>query len=418
MIKSLVKPKFPAARCLLAGVMFYGCALLGPAPGLAQQIPADVHTKPIAKTSPSKPAQDPENGNNLQQSLSRIRIQSNLVIAPVTVTDRAGNFVENLSKEDFRILDNGMPQQITHFQLALQPVALVIVIQTNQSVDPLLDQVRPVGSEFSGLLVGEKGVAAVLTFADRVHVLQNFTSDPMALKTALNHLEAAGGKARLNDALARAIVMLSERPTAERRIIIVFSEGYDRGSETAKQQIVQAAADADVAVYGLRFDPTEILLKRQDNPSTPNTEYNADAYPGIPGSPHTPETTRIANSPSYLSPLDLIGKSITAARSARPKAKSLVQQYAALTGGVAYSHWSRGGLQNQIQRMALDVNSQYVLAYVPNDLKQPGFHRLEVSVIEPRLKTRARAGYFYGVTTKVPTKMPPKIKPKKTVGSR
>jgi VWFA-related protein len=223
---------------------------------------------------------------------------------------------------------------------------------------------------------------------------------------------AGGAKARLNDALARAILMLSERPTAERRVIIVFSEGYDRGSETAKQEIVQAAADADVTIYGLKFDPTEVLLRRKDSPSVPNTLYNNDALPGVPGAPHTPETTRDYNSAPYLSPLDLIGKSITAARSARPKAKSLLQQYAALTGGIAYNHWWRGGLENQIQRIALEVNSQYVLAYVPSTLKQAGFHRLQVTVNEPRLTVRARAGYFYGVTTHVPTKMPPKIKAK------
>ena len=402
------------AEYFLVAAMTWTGFSFASAPLAAQQIPADIGTVPAkAKPVAPKASPDPNTSGNLQQGLAQIHIQSNLVIAPVTVMDRSGNFVEDLSQNDFQILDNGVPQQITHFQLALQPVALVIVVQTNQSVDPLLDQVRPVGSEFSGLLVGQKGVAAVLNFADRVHVLQGFTSDPMALRTALNHLETSGSKARLNDALARAVLMLSERPTDERRVIIVFSEGYDRGSETARQQIVQAAADADVTIYGLRFDPTEVLLTRKDSPSAPNTLYDNNALPGVPGAPHTPQTTQAYNSAPYLSPLDLLGKSLTAARSARPKAKSLVEQYAALTGGVAYSHWSRGGLENQIQRMALEINSQYVLAYVPNNLKEPGFHRLQVEVTDSSLRVRYRAGYFYGVTTKIPTKMPPKIKPKK-----
>jgi VWFA-related protein len=405
---------------LLTGPLVAACAvvlvlgLLASVPSPAQQIPGDINataTKPKA-SSPAKPSPDPNNANTLQQGLARIRIQSNLVVAPVTVIDRNGNFIQDLTQNDFRIFDNGLPQQITEFQLAMQPVALAIVVQTNMSVEPLLDQVRPVGSEFSGLLVGQQGVAALVTFADRVHVVQDFTNDPLALRAAISHLAAAGGKARLNDALARAILMLSERPTAERRVIVVFSEGYDHGSETAKQEVVQAAADADVTIYGLKFDPTEVLLRRQDSPSAPNTLYDNDALPGVPGAPHTPDTTREYNSAPYLNPLDLIGKSITAARSARPKAKSLLQQYAALTGGIAYNHWWRGGLENQIQRIALEVNSQYILAYAPNDLKQIGFHRLQVLVNEPKLNARYRAGYFYGVTTKVPTKMPPKIKPK------
>jgi VWFA-related protein len=382
---------------------------------MAQQIPGDINStanKPAAaRAVKSTPDPDPDNTNTLQQGLARIQVQSNLVVAPVTVVDRSGNFIQDLSENDFRIFDNGVPQRITEFQLATQPVALVIVVQTNESVESLLGQVRPVGSEFSGLLVGQSGVSALISFADRVHVLQNFTNDPMALRAAMAHLVVTGGKARLNDALARAILMLSERPTAERRVIVAFSEGYDHGSETAKQEIVQAAADADVTIYGLKFDPTEVLLRRQDSPSTPQTLYNNDALPGVPGAPHTPDTTAEYNPPSYLNPLDLIGKSITAARSARPKARSLLEQYAALSGGFAYNHWWMGGLENQIQRVALEVNSQYVLAYAPSTLKQTGFHRLQVEVNEPKLRLRYRAGYFYGVTTKIPTKMPPKIKP-------
>jgi VWFA-related protein len=402
----------PIVRLLVACVVTL--SVVASLPSLAQQIPGDIKatvTKPHSNPE-SKPKTDPDNANTLQQGLARIRVQSNLVVAPVTVMDRSGNLIEDLSQSDFRVFDNGVPQRITQFELATQPVALVIVVQTNDSVDPLLYQVRPVGSEFSGLLVGQRGVAAVISFADRIKVLQNFTNDPLALRAAMSHLVATGSKARLNDALARAILMLSERPAAERRVIIVFSEGYDRGSETNKQEIVQAAADADVTIYGVRFDPTEVLLRRKDSPSVPNTLYDNDALPGVPGAPHTPETTRQYNSAPYLSPLDLIGKSITAARSARPWSKSPLGQYADLTGGIAYSHWWRVGLQNQIQRIALEVNSQYILAYVPSTLKETGFHRLQVEVNESSLRLRYRAGYFYGVTTKVPTKMPPKIKPK------
>jgi VWFA-related protein len=384
-------------------------------PAAAQQIPADIKA-PITRPSPVRPAKsaaDPSNPTALQQSLAHIHIQSNLVIAPVTVMDRRGNFIEDLSKNDFRILDNGVPQQITEFQLAMQPIATVIVVQTNESVDPLLYQVRPLGSEFSGLLVGQKGVAALITFADRVHVVQGFTNDPLTLRENMRHLVATGGKARMNDALARAILMLSERPTAERRVIILFSEGYDRGSETTKQQIVQGAANADVAIYGLKFDPTEVLLRNKESPSAPDTLYNNNALPGVPGAPHTPLSTQQANMAPYVNPLDLAGKALTAARAARPKAKSPMEEYAALSGGAAYHSWSKSGLENLVQHIALEINSQYVLAYVPSTLKEPGFHRLQVEVNEPSLRVRTRAGYFYGVTTKVPTKMLPKIKPQK-----
>jgi VWFA-related protein len=370
--------------------------------GSQQRVPGGSLQSPAM----SKSAPDP---SGLVSSLASIKVQSSLVVTPVTVTDRHGNLIEDLSENDFHVLDNGVPQQITQFQLSLQPVAVVIVVQDNASVGPLLDQVQPVGPEFSGLLVGEKGVAAVLAFSDKVRVVQNFTNNPTLVKDAIASFHVEGSKARLNDALARAILMLSERPTAERRIVIVFSEGFDHGSETNRAEIIDAAANANVAIYGLRFDPTEVLAKRKDAPVNPTAEYNAMALPGVPGQPQTPSSTEEYNNPSYLSPLDLGAKTITAARAARPKARSLVWQYAQATGGREFSHWTEGGLQNQIQRMALEINSQYILAYMPSTLNQTGFHRIQVQLSDSALRVRARTGYFYGVTTKAETKTATKV---------
>jgi VWFA-related protein len=363
---------------------------------------------PVRQEKAAKPA-DP-NADVLPKELARIHVQSSLVVAPVTVLDRRGQFVQSLSQDDFRVLDNGVPQRITEFSEEIQPVALAVVVQNNYSVQPLLSQVRPLGPEFSGLLVGSQGSAAVLEFSDRVNVLQPFTTNPTAIKLAFTKIHTSGSKARLNDALARAILMLSERPPTEKRVIVVFSEGYDHGSETKKDEIIQAAANADVTIYGLRFDPTEVLLRRQDAPRNPTAIYDADGLPGVPGQPQTPTSTQLANNPSYVSPLDLAAKSLTAARAARPKAKSLIEHYCMVTGGDNYSHWFEHGLQNQLQRVALEVNSQYVLAYNPTTLRQPGFHRLQVMVLEPNLRVRYRAGYFVAATTPAQTKAASKVK--------
>ena len=373
--------------------------------GTAQNPAAKVQSTAASK---SAPAPDPDT-SALGQSLARIRVQSSLVVTPVTVTDRHGNLIQDLSENDFHIFDNGVAQQIAQFEASVQPVAVVIVVQDNASVGPLLDNVHPVGPEFSGLLVGSKGVGSVMTFADRVQVVQNFTNNPASIKLAMENIEVQGTKARLNDALARAILMLSERPTVERRIVVVFSEGSDHGSETNRAEIIQAAANANVAIYGFRFDPTEVLLKRKDSPSNPTTEYNAMALPGAPGEPNTPSTEAEYNNEAYLSPLDLLGKSVTAARAARPKARSLVTLYCQASGGRSFSNWTEAGLQNQIERMALEVNSQYVLAYMPSTLNQAGFHRIQVQLSDSSLRIRYRTGYFYGPTTKAEAKTATKV---------
>lgn len=336
--------------------------------------------------------QAPQTPEQTLKGLASIHVQSTLVEAPVTVVDSQGNYVQNLSESDFEVLDNGVPQNITRFGLATQPVALVIVVQTNQTVDPLLYQVRPLGSLFSGLFLGTKGEAAVICFDDNVRVVQNFTNDPNALDAALRHIDSAGTRARLNDALARAILMLSDRPTSERRVILVFSEGLNSSSETSREEIIRAATAADVAIYGVRFEPEKALLNNKQEAPAPDPIDTNMARPGPPGRPQTPGT----NASYWSTPINglpLMTDSLNVLRSAR--FKDIMDAYAKYTGGQSFGNWKQSSFQNRLQKIALDVNSQYMLAYAPSTLKQTGFHRLVVRVREPGLKTRARAGYFY-----------------------
>lgn len=324
-----------------------------------------------------------------------IHVQSDLVQAPVSVIDRSGNYVQTLSESDFEILDNGVPQHITRFGLAMQPVALVILIQTNDAVEPLLQEVRPLGSVFSNMMVGTKGEIAVLSFAGQTKVLQNFTGDYGTLQKTLQHLEASGTGTRLNDGLARAILMLTERPSKERRVIVVISEGFDRGSETSQAEIVRAATSAGIAIYGLRFEPINLFLKNKPQYAPPNPIDVNMGRPGLPGQPHTPDSTREYSNPVGTgNVLPLISDAINAARSS-VRLKNLVDTYSKYTGGVALGDWTKSGFDNHLQRIALDVNSQYMLAYVPSTLNEQGFHRIEITVREPGLKVRTRSGYFY-----------------------
>ncbi|MGH9357841.1 MAG: VWA domain-containing protein [Terriglobia bacterium] len=336
---------------------------------------------------------DPAAEASVPKSLSSIHIQSSLVETPVTVRNGAGDFIQNLSKNDFKVLDNGAPQRIVKFGQATQPVALVILVQTNQAVAPLLDQVRPLGPLFSNLLLGKKGEAAVVCFDTKVRVMQSFAADPAMLGQTLQHITDEGTRARLNDALARAILMLSSRPPAERRIIVAFSEGLDRGSETTKEEIIRAATGADVAIYGLQFKPAAVLLNNPEPSPQPDVLDDNLARPGRPGAPNTPGTLQQYYSMPNMSALPLIsgiGNMIASAGG-----NNLLKLYAEFTGGTVFSHWKSNQLQKQLTQVALEVNSQYMLAYVPSTLDEAGFHRVQVHVTQPGLKVKARAGYFY-----------------------
>ena len=130
--------------------------------------------------------------------------------APVTVINSKGDYVFDLQEKDFEVLDNGVRQKIEQFSLEQRPLAAVIVVEANSTSEPLLGEVRPLGPVFSSLMLGPQGQAAVVTYGDQMRTVQDFTQNGDELETALRHVEARGGSQHLNDALARAIVMLAE----------------------------------------------------------------------------------------------------------------------------------------------------------------------------------------------------------------
>ena len=352
------------------------------------------------QSAPSgSPAKAPGNSGNTKEIPSgvRIHIQSNLVTAPVTVVDRhTGEFVYDLKESDFEILDNGKPQQITGFSRESHKISAVILIQTSDSVTPLLGEIKNLAPLFSELMLGPKGEAAVITFGSEVKVDQGFTNSGAELDSTLQRLLPDGNKARMNDALMQGINLLQHRPKGERRVIVVFSSGYDSGSQTSKNEIVRRASAAEVEIYGLGLSLTKSYLTRDKEPLNPPTsaQNESGATPPQPGKPTTPTSS-----------MGTFGVTMPITGAIRPAIRAPqsilfsndAEAYAAYTGGVFYSQWSSQALQSHLSRIAADVHSQYLLTYVPNNLSETGFHRVEVEVNrkDMKLKIRTRRGYFY-----------------------
>jgi VWFA-related protein len=320
-----------------------------------------------------------------------IHVQSPLVVLPITVTDPAGNPVLDLKKREFRVLDDNTPQKITSLSIRLQPVAAVIVIQADEGVAPLIDQIHPLGVLFSNLLLGQPGEAAVITYADKVHLIQGFSGDPPTLEKSLKAITASGGKARMDDALVRAISMLRNQTKAKRRVVIAFSDGFDSGSKASPLEVIRDATAGGVSIYGLRFAPTYETWKQNDSsgpsPNTPN-------YGAMVGNPSEAMTDSSGGA-------DLLAPAVMALELGRAALRrNALQQYAQFTGGAVYKHWKAHAVQDQLQKIAVEVNSEYTLTYVPNALNKTGFHPILVEVSKAGLKVRTREGYFYTPTVK------------------
>ncbi len=367
------------ALLVLGGVLWPG------SPARAQEgVAGDI---PMAGSPKKTPPPDDE---GLKQA-PKLRVTTTIVSAPVTVLDSSGNYVYDLQEGDFSVLDNGVPQRIQSFGMEQQPLAAVIVVETNEMVGKLLDEVHPLGSIFSSLMIGPKGQAAVVTYGDGVREALDFTSDSDELESTLRQLKPFGHSSHLNDALALAVSMLEKRPKGERRVIVAFSDGIDVGSETDKDDVVRRATNDEVTIYGLGFKPARELWEQQPKAPAPDPLDTNIARPLPPNTAPTPTAAgQVYQTPIPVVPIILAsGQMIRSAMT-----KTLLEFYAGYTGGVYYSRWSKKNLQDDLNRIASEIQSQYELAYAPDTLGQTGFHRIVVQVRRPGVRVRTRAGYF------------------------
>src|SRR5258707_6623293 len=139
---------------------------LAHAPARAQAPSGPIAPKPGAEVQP--PPKDTQ---------AKVKVQVTLVNTPVTVRDGRGEMVHDLEARDFKVTDNGVAQQISHFDLGGDPISMVILIETSSRIEALLSEIRKTGILFTQTVMGPTGEAAVVGFNDSVDKLQDFTTN-------------------------------------------------------------------------------------------------------------------------------------------------------------------------------------------------------------------------------------------------
>ena len=176
----------------------------------------------------------------------------------------------DLEQEEFKVYDNGELQDIKQFDSEMRKLSLVIVVETNDTTVPFLDSVRPLGSMFSDLVMGPQGEVAVMTYSDHVDLALDFTSNGDKLDTVLRGLHGRGSGMHLDDAMAKALSMLEHRPKEDRKVVIIFSDGYNIGSQTKRSEIVQRSMNSNITVYGLGFSPLKGMWEKPAKDPAPD----------------------------------------------------------------------------------------------------------------------------------------------------
>jgi len=271
-----------------------------------------------------------------------IKVDTELVNLNVRVVDRNNRPVNNLSKADFRITEDGTPQSIEFFSKSEVPTNYTLVIDNSGSLRSQIEQVI----EASKILVGTnkpEDETSVIRFvsSDKIEILQNFTPNRTDINDALDSLYIEGGETAIVDAvyLAASEVAKYEKSTSQddrkRRALILVSDGEDRNSYYTQQQLFDLLRESDVQIYVVGF------------------------------------VRDLSSDKGFIT------------KSPQSKAKAFLEKLAAETGGKAYFPASVSELNGIARDIASELRTQYSIGYLPTNDRQDGTYRnIKVAVAE------------------------------------
>jgi len=289
------------------------------------------------------------------------RSQAKVVQVPVIVTTKDSRTVDDLTANDFRVLDDGMPQPVTmdDFISGLAPLSLVIAIQSSGTSKLALAKINHIGGMIQPLVMGTKGQAAVVTFDKEIAWLQDFTRDSNKISGAVRSLKAGtAARARMFDTIAEVAERMKRRPG--RRVLLLISEGRDQGSEAKFQQVMETVEREGIEVFGAHYSSYAMswISKPEDFPD--QGELNEMFF----------------------------------AQLARLGTTNPVRALALATGGSDAPFLRERGIEDAIQRLGSEVHSQYILSF-PQRGDATGEHQIEVSVPNrAELRIRSRRVYW------------------------
>ncbi len=337
--------------------------LLSVLTGAAPAAPAQSQNPPPPKPAPQKDEQeiDPDDV---------ISVSTTEVLLPVTVRDRSGRLVPDLTRKDFRVFENGIEQSLSDLSLRQVPVDVVLMIDASSSVAKNLDDFRVAAEGFAAHLDAADRIS-LIQFDDRVALLQDWTRSQMQLHRALKRI-APGMFTRFHDAVLLAARDQLARPTA-RHAVIVLTDGIDSGRGSTFEAALRAALQSQTAIYvvsntqierSAKQDELSLLLAASDSVRRFNQLRIDDLRLGL---------------------------------AALDASEQNLEQLTAATGGRLYKPLSFRDLEKTYAEVADELRHQYALYYAPLNAKKDGqFRRVRVETSNPTHQVTARIGYFSG----------------------
>ena len=338
----------------------------------------------------------------------RFRSAVELINVTVTVTDHAGRFVAGLTRDDFRVYDDGEPQQITHFSAERAPVSLGIVLDTSGSMEgEKMLAARRALRRFLFDLLGPDDEIFLYRFDSDPELVQGWTSDRHRLDDALERIRPAGGTA-LFDAVADALPMMRSGRHRKKAMVII-SDGNDTSSGTTIDQLRAQLRESEVLVYAIGIDAPQTEWNRSTWPWRENLAAGAGSrlaalfqrprprpFP-IPGQPPMrPPTFPPSRPVPYPTPPPTVPPRTAPGRTARTDRVNVasLRDITDPSGGRTEIVRTAADLDPATAGIADELSKQYYLGYPAAGTQDGRWHSIRVEVRSGNYRIRARNGYL------------------------
>jgi VWFA-related protein len=314
-------------KLFVVGALFSGLSFLA----VAQQGPIAPRTQPVEKT-PVLPSVN-------------IRVDSNLVLIPVTVTDPMNRFVTGLEKENFRVFENNKEQVIVQFSSEDAPLSVGVIFDCSGSMGQKLQKSRQAVAQFFKTANPEDEFFLV-TFADDTKLVQPFTTNLEEIQNRLTFTTSKGETALLD-----AVYMgLHEMKKAKnpRKALLLITDGGDNNSRYTQTEIKNLVREADVQIYAMGI--------YELGPSRSRTAEEA----GGPG---------------------------------------LLSEISEQTGGRQYPVENMNEMPDIAAKIGTELRNQYLIGFRPENQERDGkYRKVTVKMVQPRgmplLRAFFRQGYY------------------------
>lgn len=276
---------------------------------------------------------------------SDIRVDSTLVLIPVTVTDPLNRFVTGLDRENFRVFEDKNEQKVTHFASEDAPLSIGLVFDISGSMGSKLVKSRDAVSQFFKTANPEDEFFLV-EFNDRPQLEVDFTTHLEEIQNRLTFTQSRGRTALL-DAVYMAMHNM-KKARNPRKALLIISDGGDNSSRYTESEVKSRVREADVQIYAIGiFEP-------------------------VASRSRTPE--------------EMAGP-------------SLLSEIAEQTGGRHFPVENLNELPDVAAKIGVELRNQYILGYTPSNLERDGkYRRVQVKLVQPRglppLRASWRLGYY------------------------